>query len=99
MGDNMKLNYVELKNSCSQLHSQTANINNILEEIKNLMDSVENNHDWVGPAADFYQEKTTKLTSKFDQIYEELEVAIRYVEQVADKYDNLEKQIIGNLPI
>lgn len=93
----MKLNSSELIGYCSQLHQQASNINNILANVKNSINSIQSNHFWSGPAHDYYHDTANSVTNQFEQIYEELEKAIKYAEQVANKYDNLEKQIIDGI--
>lgn len=87
----MKFSYSKVEELCNQLKSINVDMQKRLDEIKNQISTVNSN--WTGIAAEFYLEKSKRLTDKFAEFFNELNACTLYMQKCSDNYETLEKQI------
>ena len=93
----MKFSYSDIKAYCDELHSIAKNIKKTTEQIQNACNALSKNGDWEGNSADNYKAKLKNISSNFDDIYKEIEMAILYLANVSDGYEALDKNIMSEI--
>jgi len=90
----MNLSYSNLKQSYKELEKSYTNISEIFGEITDVKDQISSNAYWVGEAANNYIEKLESLISSFDEITFELQSSLTYLNNILERYEVLERNMI-----
>ena len=89
----MKISYTELKQCTEELYDSVQNINQILEEVAAVKNSITKSECWTGTACDYYIGKIKKLSENFDDVYLELEKTAKYLGQIVMGYEGVDKKV------
>lgn len=98
-----KISYSQIEGYCNELHAVAKKMNEILENVKKSGENILSKDNWNGPAANFFANKMTKLTSNFDDVFKEIENSILFMASCAEGYQAIDqivvKEICSNLNI
>ncbi len=99
----MNISYSQISDYCNELHTLAKNMKDTLENVTNISSKLQNKEAWSGNAANHYAEKIHAVTSKFEEIFIELENSILFLASCAEGYkaidENVIREICSNLKI
>lgn len=93
----MKISYSQINNECNELHLLATKINENVNYIKNLNNSLIKNSIWTGSASENYSIKLKQLLDNFDDVSTEIENSILFLAKSAEGYQAIDNMIISQI--
>ena len=93
---NGKVSAAELRNTATTLNTEAGNLKDILDKTKQEMLKIGSEDVFSGTAASELNDEFYALSEKFSDYYTAVESCTKYLNNVAQKYDDFEKSITNN---
>lgn len=90
-----KVSSAELRNTANTLNTEAGNLEDLLNKVKDEMLKIGNDDVFAGDAANSLNQEFERLSGKFPEFYQAVESCAKYLNGVADNYDQFEKAIIS----
>lgn len=99
----MEISYTQVEAQCTEMHMVAKNMKEKLDEIEAIRVKILNGGSWSGTASNQYATKLKNITSKFEDVFIEIENSILYMAKCSSGYkaidEQLMKEICSNLKI
>ena len=93
----MKISYDQIEKYCNEMHSRAKEMKEMIETIQGVGKTVEESGLWKGKSSTYYTEKLKKLTSTYEEIYQEIENSILYMAKCAEGFQAIDKQVLKEI--
>jgi hypothetical protein len=93
----MKISYTQVESYCNELHNLAKNMNELIENVNIISDSIIKSGNWEGVAADYYVNKLNRVTKNFDDVFCEMENSILYMAKCAEGYNAIDKDVVREI--
>lgn len=94
-GVNSALSYQELMNISSELKTCATSMDSLLNsDIKSLFDKIGTDGVWTGDAAEALKDQFTTLSGKFPEFISSLDDCSKYISEVVQSYQDVDKQLM-----
>ena len=94
MDGSSKLTYAQAKSIAATLHSAAAQMESILNLVKAQFNKIGTDGVWSGTAASDAKEKFDKLSAKFPEFSQAIEDCHKYLMQVVENYEAVDKAVM-----
>lgn len=92
-----QLNYNEILNMASQLHTSAGRMEEILNNVKAEFDKIGTDGVWSGDAASQTKAEFDTLAAKFHEFYEAVDSCANYLPKMVENYQAADNAIKGAL--
>lgn len=93
----MKISYSLIKSECDELHALANKINETVDSIKTLNNSLQSSDLWTGNASDYFSEKLAKILENFGDISNEIENSVLYLANITEGYAVVDKMVLSQI--
>ncbi len=88
-----KISYDQLETLANELNQASRNMENILNEVKELLDRVGNTEAWQGTSAQTAQTKFNQLSAKFPEFYTATGKCYTHIMSVIENYKSVDASV------
>lgn len=91
----MKISYEQVIAKQDELYKCVRNMEEILNNVKDLNNKITGSEIWSGKGAEVYIQKLDKLLKDFDELTVDTNSGIKYMSEVVDAYRETDKSTIS----
>lgn len=92
--DFSKLSYYQVLAMSNELSSSAKSMEMTLNDVKTLFNKIGTDDVWSGTAASAVKEKFDKLSAKFPEFSKAVEDCVKYLNQVVENYQSVDKVVM-----
>lgn len=93
--DFSKLSYSQVESMANELNSSSQNMEQLLNEVKNLFNKIGTDDVWSGTAASETKAKFDELSAKFPDFYNAINDCYKYLMSVVESYKSVDQSVMG----